>query len=114
MNSWVADPADGNPTLTLRWLTPVEIREIDLHFDTDFDHAMETAQFGHPEDIMPHCVRAYTIRTGDGTILHQAADNHQTINRVRLDTPVVSDELIIELAHPSADTPAALFGLYLR
>lgn len=113
-NAWIADPSDPTPTLTLSWAEPVMIREIDLHFDTDFDHAMETAQFGHPEDVMPHCVRAYFIRSGHNTVLHQVADNHQTINRVRLDAPVSSDRLVIELAHPGPDTPAALFGLYLR
>jgi hypothetical protein len=113
-NAWVADPSDPSPTLTLKWPSPMPIREIDLHFDTDFDHAMETAQLGHPEDVMPHCVRAYSIRTGDKTVLHQICDNHQTVNRVRLDTPVITDRLVIELEHPSAHTPAALFGLYLR
>ncbi len=113
-NAWIADLSDPTPTLTLKWPTPITIRKIDLHFDTDFDHAMETAQLGHPEDVMPHCVRAYTIRTGDGTVLHQVSDNHQTINRVQLDTPILSDQLAIELTHPSPDTPAALFGLYLR
>jgi len=113
-NAWIADPTDPNPALSLRWPDPVTLSEIDLHFDTDFDHAMETAQIGHAEDIMPFCVRTYTVRTADGTILHQTTENHQTINRVRLGDPLTTDNLIIELKHPGPNTPAALFGLYLR
>jgi hypothetical protein len=113
-NAWIADPADPNPTLTLNWEKPVTFRELDLHFDTDFDHSMETTHLGHPEDVMPFCVRDYTIRTMDGTTVHQVTDNHQTINRVRLETPLTADQLIIELNHPSPNTPAALFGLYVR
>ena len=35
-NAWVADPRDTNPTLTMHWDAPKRIREVVLHFDTDF------------------------------------------------------------------------------
>ena len=112
-NAWAADPADPAPALELSWPTAVAIRSIDLHFDTDFDHAMETSQWGHPEDIIPFCVRSYRIKDANGHILHQCDDNHQTINRIRLTDPVLTDLLRIELDHPLPGVPAALFGLFV-
>ena len=88
-----------------------KIREVVLHFDTDFDHSMETAQWGHPEDVMPFCVREYVIRDADGKELHRCTGNHQTINRIRFTEPICTTALSIELAHPSDKVPAAVFGV---
>ena len=110
-NAWLADLSDASPRLELTWDTKQTIREVVLHFDTDFDHAMETAQWGHPEDVMPFCVREYVIRDADGNELHRCSDNHQTINRIELDQPISTSGLSIELAHPSENVPAALFGV---
>ena len=110
-NAWVADWNDSSPQLDFSWDTEQTIREIVLHFDSDFDHAMETAQWGHPEDVMPFCVREYVIRDADGHELHRVTGNHQTINRLHFDVPVTTRGLSIELAHPSANVPASLFGI---
>jgi hypothetical protein len=108
-NAWVADPLDEQPTLRLEWPRPRSIRSIYLYFDTDYDHAMETSQWGHPESVMPHCVRSFLILDDRGRTLHACEDNHQTIRRIGFDKPVVTRWLEIRLAHPSPDLPAALF-----
>ena len=110
-NAWAAAVNDSNPRLEFSWGQVQDIREVVLHFDADFDHAMETAQWGHPENVMPFCVREYVIRDADGRELHRATDNYQTINRIRLNKPVSTDALTIELTHPSETVPAALFGV---
>ncbi len=63
-NAWVADPADPNPCLTLRWAAPKTIRRIELSFDTDFDHPMESVLMGHPEREIPFCTGSRTSRAG--------------------------------------------------
>lgn len=108
-NAWAADPLDEKPTLRLEWPMPQSIRSIEFHFDTDFDHAMETSQWGHPENIMPHCVRNFRVLDDQGQIIHACAGNHQTIQRIRLEDSVLTSRLEIQLDHPSADVPAALF-----
>lgn len=113
-NAWVADPLDPTPTVQLRWHEPQTIQSIQLHFDTDFDHPLESSLLGHPEWVMPFCVRNYTIHDGNGTLLYQRTDNHQTINRVVLDQPVTTNRITLTLEHPSADVPAALFALYFN
>ncbi|MCU0795786.1 MAG: FAD-dependent oxidoreductase [Akkermansiaceae bacterium] len=113
-NAWVADPMDAHPFLELHWDEAVSIREIDLHFDTDFDHAMETSQWGHPEDIMPFCIREYRVIDDQGRTIHEVRDNHQTISRIRLEAPLETQSLRIELNHPIPGVPASLFAVWVR
>ncbi|MEQ9441354.1 MAG: FAD-dependent oxidoreductase [Cyclobacteriaceae bacterium] len=111
-NAWVADPLDPAPTFHLRWDSPQTIKTIQLHFDTDFDHPMESSLMGHPENVMPFCVQKYAILDKSGRVLHRQEANHQTINRIVLPQAVVTDQLTIQLEHPSADVPAGLFAVY--
>lgn len=110
-NAWVADFNDPNPHLTISWKEKKQISSIDLLFDTDYDHPMETVLMGHPEDVMPFCVRNYTVKDDQGNIVHQQKDNYQTVNNIRLMQPVLTSSLTIEVEHPSADVPAAIFSV---
>jgi hypothetical protein len=110
-NAWVVALDDGRPQVQLHWNERQSIREIVLMFDTDYDHALETVLMGHPENTIPFCVRHYRILNGDGAVLAECEDNHQTINRVVLDTPVTTDTLTIELLANNGDTPPALFAV---
>src|SRR5699024_6738595 len=55
------------------------ISNITLMFDTDFDHAMESTLRGHPERVMPFCVRSYRILDNNGEVIYEKEDNYQTI-----------------------------------
>jgi hypothetical protein len=108
-NAWVADPHDPAPTLILRWDQPQTIGRIELTFDADWDHPAESVLMGHPESVMPFCVRRYRILEASGRLLHECNDNHQTRNTIRLNSPVTTSALKIVLEHPSECIPAALF-----
>ncbi len=108
-NAWVADPTDPEPKLTFSWDQPQTISSIYLYFDTDYDHAMETSHWGHPEDVMPFCVRNYRIVDDKGRTVYECSENYQTINRIHLGQPLVTQKLEIVLEHPSENVPAALF-----
>ncbi len=110
-NAWVADLHDPTPTIRLQWEEPQKISLIQLHFDTDFDHPLESSLMGHPEHVMPFCVRNYRIRDQNGHMIYEKKDNHQTINSIALQEPVITDSLVVELEHPSAEVPAALFAV---
>jgi hypothetical protein len=110
-NAWVAALDDKQPTLTLRWNAPQTISRIELAFDPDFDHAMESVLMGHSERVTPFCVRRYTVRAAAGRVLAQCDENHQALNTIRLAVPVNTDQLTIELMAPSAQVPAALFDV---
>lgn len=110
-NAWVADWNDPSPRLMLTWNEPQEIRHIDLFFDADYDHPMESVLMLHPEAVMPFCVRHYRIKDAAGNIIVEKKDNYQTHNRIQLQQPVVTDGLVVEVEHPSANVPAAVFAV---
>ncbi len=72
---------------------------------------MESVLMGHPEDVMPFCVRNYTVKDDQGKIIHQRKGNYQTVNHIRLEQPVSTSSLTIEVEHPSNDVPAAIFSV---
>ena len=110
-NAWVASLEDENPKLALRWDAPQSIGRIELFFDTDFDHAMESVQWGHPERAMPFCVQHYRILDGDGNLLAEVHDNHQTRNTIRLEPAILTDHLVVECLGCHGRVPTAIFQL---
>ncbi|WP_119079792.1 FAD-dependent oxidoreductase [Chitinophaga alhagiae] len=107
-NAWVADWNDPNPAITLQWSKPKKISTIELFFDTDYDHPMESVLMTHPETAMPFCVQAYRVKDGAGNILFEKKDNYQAFNRLQLPEAVHTDQLVIEVEHPSSEVPAAV------
>ena len=127
-NAWVADFSHEQPVLHLAWDKPQTIRRIELSFDSDFDHPMESVLMGHPERVMPFCVREVTVAipakvlvlaghtNGNGSnssdterLIFQITENHQSRQVIQLQTPVTTEALELRLVAPGANVPAALF-----
>jgi len=113
-NAWVASLDDENPTLTLMWNEIQKINKIRLFFDTDADHAMENVQMGHYDSAIPFCVKEYKVINDKGEIVCSKTDNHQTINDIIFSESINTMSLTIQFQHPSALTPAALFGIIVE
>ncbi len=111
-NAWVADPSDAAPALDIEWPLSQSIRGVTLMFDTDWDHAMETSLYGHPEDVMPFTVKDYRLTDGNGRVFAEVNDNHQTVNWIEFDEPIDTDILQVEVISSHGDAPAAVFALY--
>jgi hypothetical protein len=90
-----------------------QIRSITLHFDTDFDHPMESSQMGHPEDVMPFCVRNFRILDDQRNLLFEKIDNHQTIFCWTPVNGLETRRLFLEFEKPNSQTPTALFEIYI-
>ena len=112
VNAWVADPDDPAPRLEINWLAPQSISKVTLMFDTDFDHAMETTLRGHPEYVMPFAVKHFRLTDGNGRLLVEISDNHQTVNTVEFEEPVETDSLHVQILESQANVPAAVFALH--
>ena len=112
-NAWVADLSDPKPRLELQWNKPQKIHGLQLHFDTDFDHPLESSLQGHPESIVPFVVRNYSIRNCNEEIIYKCKNNHQTINKVMFPEPVMTAALKVELDHPSKNVPASMFFIQI-
>lgn len=110
-NAWVSSISDQKPKLSLKWADQTSISRIELCFDTDYDHPMESVLMTHPERTMPFCIRNYTITDGNGNQLFVKKDNYQSINIIELKETVLTDELTLQFEHPSAEIPAALFAI---
>ena len=113
-NAWAASLCDTAPEVTLEWEKPQEINNLTLFFDTDYDHAMETVQMGHSENVMPYCVRECEISDAEGHTLASVKDNYQAIKCIKLPHPVETSKLHIRLAHPQHKVPATLFHVLIK
>jgi hypothetical protein len=110
-NAWVADPTDIAPSVTMEWERKQEIGAIEICFDTDFDHPMESVLMGHPENVMPFCVTSFSVEDENGNTLWLVQDNHQTIRRFTLAEKICTQKLTFRFEHPSKNVPAAVFAI---
>lgn len=110
-NAWVAELNDHQPSIKLSWDRAQAIKKIDLWFDSDFDHPMESVLMTHPENVMPFCVQNYVIKNDAGEIIFEQKNNYQTRNQVTFEEEIVTKHLTVELQHPSGKIPAALFAV---
>ncbi|MDE5661729.1 MAG: FAD-dependent oxidoreductase, partial [Muribaculaceae bacterium] len=113
-NAWTASLDDTAPELSLVWDAPQTISEISLFFDTDYDQAMETVQMGHYDNVMPYCVRQYTISDDKGNIIASCSDNHLALNTIKLARPVTTAALNISVKHPGEQVPASIFHIVIK
>lgn len=113
-NAWSASSRDEAPQLSFCWNAPQRIGRVRLFFDTDYDHALESVQMGHPEQVIPFCIRAYRILDGNGNSVYECTDNYQTINDICLKETLITDRLTIAFEHPSSEVNAALFQIHIE
>jgi len=112
-NAWAADWHELISTISLKWDKVQTINSITLHFDTDFDHPMESSQMGHPEDVIPYCVRNYRIKDENGELLFEQNGNYQTIGSWKPESAIRTNGLRFEFQQPVAQVPTSLFEIYI-
>jgi len=108
-NAWVAAPGEGTAWLEFRWQSRRTIGRVEIAFDPDWDHPLESVLFGHPERVMPFTVRDYRLLDGAGHVLHAARGNHQARNSIVLDPAATTDCLRLEMPSRQDNAPAAIF-----
>jgi len=113
-NAWVADLKDENPSLEIKWEKVQQINELSLFFDTDFDHAMESVQMGHHDDVIPFVVRDYEIVDDKGEVIYRKENNYQTINKIRFETEIRSKTLKINFRKPKSGCPVAVYQIIVE
>jgi hypothetical protein len=113
-NAWIADIDDKAPYLIFVWDQKQTIHNLTFYFDTDFDHPMESSQMGHPENVIPFCVRNFKIFNSDNNLLFEKRDNYQTINFISLSKPVNTRQIRIEFEYSSSEIPISLFEVRIN
>jgi hypothetical protein len=110
-NAWSAALDDRAPTLTLSWPDPVTLGSIEIGFDTDFDHPLETVLMLNPETIAPTCVPAVRVTDEAGRLVGEIVDNHLSTVTLRFAQTVHTRQLTLTLTPPASGAPAALFAV---
>jgi hypothetical protein len=110
-NAWVAAFEDPEPALTVRWPAAQTIRRVEMTFDTDYDHPMESVLMGHPERTIPFCIPSFRCHDSRGEVLFLCEENHQSRCVIQFPKPVTTDSLHFRFDHPSKDIPAAFFDM---
>lgn len=110
-NAWAADINDENPFIELKWETEKSIQKIVLDFDVDYDHAMETVQYGHYDDVMPQCVRDFAIVDINGNILKEINGNYLGHVVLNFEDGFNTDFLKICFVKPNKCTPVSVMGI---
>ena len=110
-NAWVAHPGDSNPTVTLSWPQKQRISRIELSFDSDLDHPLETVIMQNPETASPFCVRAYILCDDQQQRIFHQPDNHQTRNTIRFADPIETTSLTLHVKAMNGNAPAALLEM---
>jgi hypothetical protein len=112
-NAWAADLGDSEPKIILEWDEIKNINSIKLFFDTDYDHAMESSLYGHPENVMPFCVKSYKVYDQNGVLVYSINENHQTINAIVFPKSIQTDKLTIIFEPLSTNIPVSLFEIII-
>jgi FAD dependent oxidoreductase len=107
-NAWVPEASDPEPTLRLSWDTPQALRSIEIVFDTDTDHPMESVLLTHPERVMPGCITSYRIVSDEARVLAEITNNHQTRRTLTLPEAVTASSLSIQIVS-HGEAPPAIF-----
>lgn len=110
-NAWLASRKDTQPQVDLYWKNKQSIRKVAVCLDTDFDHAMESVLMGHPETVMPFCVRSLSLHNETGNCLGQVVENYQTEVVFEFDDPIETSHLTLKVSHPMETIPAAIFSI---
>jgi hypothetical protein len=105
-NAWAPATEDPAPRLRIAWNAPQTLQTIEITFDTDFDHPMESVLMGHPERAMPGCVTSFTVGTAEGDILASVVEHHQSYWRLTLPQPVTTAGIELAILGHGPASPA--------
>jgi len=113
-NVWASALSDKEAYINLSWDSEKEINTITLYFDTDYDHALESVQMGHPENIIPFCIQKYRIKDKNGKIIYERSGNYQTINFIKLEDKIKTGSITIELDNPQTNIPTSIYYININ
>ncbi len=112
-NCWLAEDSDKDASLVLTWPESVEVRQVDLFFDADYDHPMESVLFGHPENVVPFTPKHFQLIDDEERVIFEDENNHEGWRKIVLDQSVVTARLKVRILSTHGGTPAGLFEVVI-
>jgi hypothetical protein len=113
-NAWVAGVDEVEPVITLSWDKMQTVKSLRLFLDSDFDHPMESSQYGHPEDIIPFVVRDFSVYNEKEELLYEVKNNHQTMVNLFNEAEKHCQKLIIRLKRNHEHVPVSIFQIQIN
>ncbi|CAK7229164.1 hypothetical protein SCUCBS95973_007127 [Sporothrix curviconia] len=116
-NCWVPAADAARKLLTTTWATPQTIQRVVVHFDTDYDHALESVLRGHPERAIVFCVKKWRLLdlsggAGHETELYVEDNNHLSRREAVLAAPVTTTALGVEILELNGDERHVQGGIF--
>lgn len=113
-NAWVAALDDRDANLTINWSEKINVREITLFMDTDWDHPMESVQWGHSDNRMPFCADQIRLYDDQNNLLAENMTNHRTRIEFAFENEIRTSKLVLKISNSSDNVPTALFGIIIK
>jgi hypothetical protein len=106
VNGWCPAAEDRTPWLRFSWLQQQQIQSVQIVFDTDYDHPMESVLMTHPEFAIPSCVRQFRVSSAEGVVLADVSEHHQSRWRLQLPEPLHTSAIVVEILDTWGSLPA--------
>ncbi len=110
-NAWVASINDSNPFVSVNWNEEVVINKVELFFDTDFDHPLETVLLANPETTMVFCVQHFKLLDDKDQVIVEINGNYLSRRIIEFSKPIKTKILKVVLDTKHGNTPASLFEI---
>ena len=101
---WMSDVMGEREALKLNWDAPVQLKEVDIAFDTNLDRI-------NLDRIAPECVKSFCLKA-DGKEIFSSDNNSQRFVHIVLPEAVACSELALEITGTWGDERARV--VYLR
>lgn len=108
-NAWVADFDEKESQIAITWNEPTVIQRIELFFDGDYDHPLETVLMQNPETRLVFCADKVTVLNCRNELLGVISNNYQSHRTIQFDEPQVTQQLKIRIENTHQDAPNSLF-----
>lgn len=108
-NAWVADYTDTTAEIAIHWNESKSINTIELFFDADYDHPLESVLLLNPESKMAFCADEVTVLDGNNIEVASITGNYLSKRTIHLKEPLQTNVLKIKVVNTNQDSPASLF-----
>lgn len=108
-NAWVADYTDKVGEISIGWNEEKTIKKVELFFDADYDHPLESLLLLNPESKMAFCADEVKLYDGGNNLIGEINNNYLSHQTITLSQPVKTNQLTLKISNSNPDAPASLF-----
>jgi hypothetical protein len=110
-NAWVADYSNNNAELKIIWNEMQTISKMELFFDTDYDHPLESVLLHNPETKMAFCADEVQIYNNNNELLGAISGNYLPRRIIQFAKPITVNELKINISNSDTTSSPSLFEI---